>query len=42
MFVQSEEFVKAHGGCGGIHHPDEDRVFTTDELRRLMGLPDDF
>ena len=26
----------------GIHHPDEDRVFTTDELKRLMGLPDDF
>ena len=30
------------GGRGGIHHPDEDRVFTTDELKRLMGLPDDF
>ena len=30
------------GGGGGIHHPDEDRVFTTDELKRLMGLPDDF
>jgi len=30
------------GGHGGVHHPDEDRVFTTDELKRLMGLPDDF
>lgn len=30
------------GGRGGIHHPNEDRVFTTDELKRLMGLPDDF
>lgn len=30
------------GGGGGIQHPDEDRVFTTDELKRLMGLPDDF
>lgn len=29
-------------GRGGIHHPDEDRVFTTLELKRLMGLPDDF
>jgi DNA-cytosine methyltransferase len=30
------------GGRGGIHHPNEDRVFTTNELKRLMGLPDDF
>jgi DNA (cytosine-5)-methyltransferase 1 len=29
-------------GRGGIHHPDENRVFTVMELKRLMGLPDDF
>ncbi len=27
---------------GGVLHPDEDRVFTIPELRRLFGLPDDF
>ena len=31
-----------HGGRGGIHYPDKDRVFTTDELKRLMRLPGDF
>jgi len=30
------------GGRGGIHHTDEDRVFTTDEVKRLMGVPDVF
>jgi len=29
-------------GRGGVLHPDEDRVFTIPELRRLFGLPDDF
>lgn len=29
-------------GRGGICHPAEDRVFTIAELKRLMGLPDDF
>jgi DNA-cytosine methyltransferase len=29
-------------GRGGICHPAEDRVFTIGELKRLMGLPDDF
>ena len=29
-------------GRGGIHHPDENRVFTIAELKRLSGLPDDF
>ena len=29
-------------GAGGIYHPDEDRVFTIAELKRLTGLPDDF
>lgn len=29
-------------GRGGICHPSEDRVFTIAELKRLMGLPDDF
>jgi len=29
-------------GRGGVFHPSEDRVFTTLELKRLMGLPDDF
>ena len=30
------------GGLGGYFHPNEDRSFTIDELKRLMGLPDDF
>jgi len=30
------------GGLGGIFHPNEDRSFTIDELKRLTGLPDDF
>lgn len=30
------------GGRGDIYHPDEDRVFTTAELKRIMGLPDDY
>lgn len=29
-------------GRGGVFHPSEDRVFTVDELKRLMGLPDDY
>jgi DNA (cytosine-5)-methyltransferase 1 len=29
-------------GRGGVLHPDEDRVFTIPELRRISGLPDDF
>ncbi len=29
-------------GRGGIIHPSEDRVFTVNEMTRLMGLPDDF
>lgn len=29
-------------GRGGVFHPSEDRVFTTLELKRLMGLPDDY
>ena len=29
-------------GQGGICHPDEDRLFTINELSRLMGLPDDY
>ena len=42
-----EEHVKRIKQCldrsrGGIHHPDEDRVLKPDELKRLMGLPDDF
>ena len=28
--------------AGGIYHPNEDRVFTIAELKRLTGLPDDF
>jgi DNA (cytosine-5)-methyltransferase 1 len=28
--------------AGGVYHPDEDRVFTVAELKRLTGLPDDF
>jgi DNA (cytosine-5)-methyltransferase 1 len=27
---------------GGLYHPDENRLFTIAELKRLMGLPDDF
>ncbi len=30
------------GGLGGYFHPNEDRSFTINELKRLMGLPDDF
>ncbi len=30
------------GGLGGVFHPNEDRGFTIDELKRLTGLPDDF
>ncbi len=30
------------GGLGGVFHPNEDRSFTIDELKRLTGLPDDF
>jgi len=29
-------------GRGGVFHPSEDRVFTVNELKRLMGLPDDY
>ena len=29
-------------GRGGICHPQEDRLFTVNELCRLMGLPDDY
>jgi DNA (cytosine-5)-methyltransferase 1 len=29
-------------GRGGVLHPNEDRVFTVNEMIRLMGLPDDF
>jgi len=29
-------------GQGGICHPEEDRLFTINELSRLMGLPDDY
>jgi len=29
-------------GRGGIFHPSEDRVFTTNEMKRLMGLPIDY
>lgn len=29
-------------GRGGIYHPEENRGFTIDELKRLTGLPDDF
>lgn len=29
-------------GRGGICHPEEDRLFTVNELSRLMGLPDDY
>lgn len=29
-------------GRGGVNHPEEHRSFTTDELKRIMGLPDDF
>jgi DNA-cytosine methyltransferase len=29
-------------GRGGCFHPLEDRVFTVNELKRLMGLPDDY
>ncbi|MDC0986910.1 DNA (cytosine-5-)-methyltransferase [Alphaproteobacteria bacterium] len=29
-------------GQGGICHPAEDRLFTINELSRLMGLPDDY
>lgn len=29
-------------GRGGCFHPMEDRVFTINELKRLMGLPDDY
>jgi DNA (cytosine-5)-methyltransferase 1 len=29
-------------GRGGIFHPSEDRVFTTDEMKSLMGLPKDY
>lgn len=30
------------GGRGGIIHPEEDRLFSIAELKRLSGLPDDF
>ncbi len=29
-------------GQGGICHPEEDRLFTINELSRLMGIPDDY
>ena len=29
-------------GRGGIFHPSENRVFTTNEMKRLMGLPIDY
>ena len=29
-------------GRGGIFHPNEDRLFTSDELKSLMGLPTDY
>ncbi len=29
-------------GRGGCYHPDENRIFTIAELKRLAGLPDDF
>lgn len=29
-------------GISGVHHPDEDRKFTIDELKRITSLPDDF
>ena len=29
-------------GQGGICHPDEDRLFTVNELKRLMTLPDSY
>ena len=29
-------------GRGGVYHPEEDRIFTIKELKRLSGLPDDF
>ena len=29
-------------GRGGIFHPLEDRLFTSDELKSLMGLPTDY
>lgn len=29
-------------GIGGVHHPDYDRKFTVNEMKRIMSLPDDF
>ena len=29
-------------GRGGIYHPEENRLFTIAELKRITGLPDDF
>lgn len=29
-------------GIGGIHHPNSDRKFSIDEMKRIMSLPDDF
>lgn len=29
-------------GIGGVYHPDYDRKFTVNEMKRIMSLPDDF